>query len=76
METHIWKLVFMMHHKASEFAHVNGGIENLLNKNNFLLTNVHEISSIEAPTPNIFSLRSNFTTSTTTIIHALTIGFK
>jgi hypothetical protein len=65
-----------MHHQANGFAHVYGGIENLLNKNNFLLTNVHEISSIEAPTPNIFSLRSNFTTSITNIIHALTIGFN
>jgi hypothetical protein len=65
-----------MHHKASGFEDVNGGIENLLNKNNFLLTNVHEISSIEVPTPNIFSLRSNLTTSTTVIIHALTIWFN
>jgi len=46
-----------MHRQATGFAHVNGRIENLLNKNNFLLINVHEISSIEAPTPNIFSLK-------------------
>ncbi len=76
-----WKPTFgnwpsWMHHKASGFEDVNGGIENLLNKNNFLLTNVHEISSIEVPTPNIFSLRSNLTTSTTVIIHALTIWFN
>ncbi len=76
-----WKPTFgnwpsWMHHQASGFAHVNGGIKNLLNKNNFLLINVHEISLIETPTPNIFSLRSNLTTSTTIIIHALTIGFN
>lgn len=48
-ESHIWKLVFMMCHWANGFAHANEGIENLLNKDNYLVISVQEIPQLRPP---------------------------
>jgi hypothetical protein len=50
-------------------------IDNLLNTNNFLVTNVQNDFSIEALTPNIFSSSSNLTSSSVITI-VTTLGFN
>jgi len=52
-----------MHHHVSGSTHVDGKIGSLLNKDYSLVTNAREDSSIEAPTPNIFSSNSSSMTS-------------
>jgi hypothetical protein len=42
-------------------------IDNLLNRNNFPMTNAQKDSSIEAPTPNIFS--SSFNLASSVVVH-------
>jgi hypothetical protein len=65
-----------MHCQINGFAHVDGGIESLLNKDNSLGTTIHKDSLIETLTPNIFSSRSIPTTSIVVISNALAIGFS
>jgi len=57
-----------IYHQANGSAHVDEGIESLLNKDNSLLVIAQEDFSIEAPTPNMFSSSSNLATSIAKII--------
>jgi hypothetical protein len=65
-----------MHCQINGFAHVDGGTESFLNKDNSLVTSVHKDSLIEALTSHIFSSRSGLTTSIVVISNALVIGFS
>jgi hypothetical protein len=47
-----------MHCQINGFAHLDGGIESLLNEDNSLVTSVHKDSLRETFTLNIFSSRS------------------
>ncbi len=64
-----------MCHQASEFAHVDEGIDCLLNINNFPVNRAWKNYSIEAPTSNIFPSRSS-PTSSTIAIDALVVEFN
>jgi hypothetical protein len=55
--------------------HPNEEINNLLNRDNSLVTNVQQDSSIEAHIPNIFSSSSNLT-SLVVIVDAMALGFN
>jgi hypothetical protein len=55
--------------------HKNEEINNLLNKNNSLVTNAQKYSSIEARIPNKFSSSSNFT-SLVVVVDAMVLGFN
>jgi hypothetical protein len=63
-------------HQTNGFAHVNDEIKSLLNKDNFLVTGVQEDSTIEAPTPNMFSSSYGLTTSTAAITDVLATWFS
>jgi hypothetical protein len=65
-----------VHHHASGSTHSNGKTRSLLNINSSLVTNAHEDSSIEAPTPNIFSSNFSPTTSTITIVADALMAIK
>jgi hypothetical protein len=65
-----------MHCQINGFAHVDGGIESLRNKDKILGTSVHKDSLIETFTTNIFSSSSGPITSIVVISNALAIGFN
>jgi hypothetical protein len=54
---------------------VDNEIINLLNRNNSLMTNAQEDSSIKAPIPNTFSSSSNYASSTVVAI-VIVLGFN
>jgi hypothetical protein len=62
-------------HQVSGFAHINEEINNLLNRDNSLMTNVQKDFSIEACIPNIFYSSSNFTSSVL-VIDAMILQFS
>jgi hypothetical protein len=62
-----------IHHQANGSAHVDEGIESLLNKYNSQATNSQEDSLIEAPTPNMFFSSLGPTTSIVAIAYVPTI---
>jgi hypothetical protein len=62
-------------HQVSGFAHINEEINNLLNRDNSLVTNVQKDFSIEACIPNIFYSSSNLTSSVL-VIDAMILQFS
>jgi len=63
-------------HQTSGFAHIDGGIANLWNKNNSPITNVNEDSSTHAPTPNMLVFFSIGSSSIETTTSAWMEGFN
>jgi hypothetical protein len=65
-----------MYHQANGSAHIDEGIESLLNKDNSLVINVRKDFSIEAPTPNMFSSSYGLATLIVEITNVLATRFS
>jgi hypothetical protein len=65
-----------IHHQTNGSTHANVRIKNLLNNYNSLVTNAQKDSSIEAPTPNMFSSSFGLTTLIVAIANVPAIGFS